>query len=79
MKLPSKSYEPIKWISVEESLPELCETVLLVEKGKVTVGWLESCFSHEDPIYFCPEDSSYPEEGAVTHWMPLPKPPKANE
>ena len=57
-----------EWISVEERLPKPLEEVLVhYEDGKVSVGvWFE-LFSH-----FFGED----DDNRVTHWMPLPEPPK---
>ena len=57
-----------KWISVEERLPEpLVDVLVHYEDGEVCVGvWFE-LFSH-----FLGED----DDNRVTHWMPLPKPPK---
>ena len=57
-----------KWISVEERLPEPLVGVLVHhEDGEIYVGvWFKS-FSH-----FLGED----DDNRVTHWMPLPEPPK---
>lgn len=64
------------WISVEDRLPMLIETVLFIGKdyyGKwfgVKRGYFDGSLWHSDDfgtIY-----STTP----VTHWMPLPEPPK---
>ena len=59
-----------KWISVEERLPEECVPVLIYEpeyargyKSMATAFRLNRCW------HGCVD-------GAVTHWMPLPEPPK---
>ena len=62
------------WISVKDRLPE---------KNKSVIGWYK-----DNPFSkFCPEVVSWNGKGwvfvygrryvtAVTHWMPLPEPPK---
>jgi len=62
------------WISVEERLPESGERVLIMFKPfeddeNISIGWLtKSGFDcYDDSVYFF---------RSVTHWMPLPEPPK---
>ena len=69
-----------KWISVDERLPEVSDVVLVIANGKprehITLhnalliasywgeeGWIADGFESWDKL-------------AVTHWMPLPEPPK---
>lgn len=68
----------MEWISVKERLPEENQRVILhipmvAEGGNVRTGWLE-------PIKMWFTDSRdrlfYKQ---VTHWMPLPEPPKEDE
>ena len=59
-----------KWISVKERLPEVGEDVLAY-LGK---GIFETCWALKDG--FWETRDSYLDTDAVTHWMPLPKPPK---
>lgn len=61
----------LKWVSVEERLPdEPCE-VLACVYGKVGIAWYsDKCFETPSGMVF------YVAENAVTHWMPLPEPPK---
>lgn len=72
-----------KWISVEERLPKICELVLVIASGKpkenvklidaVIIasywgdeGWIADAFDGWGKLN-------------VTHWMPLPDPPKEDE
>ena len=65
------------WISVEERLPESGERVLIMfepfeDDENISIGWLtKSGFDcYDDSVYFF---------RSVTHWMPLPEPPKEVE
>ena len=66
------------WISVEDRLPEKYEEVLVFalygRSWRPMIGWLGDFFEDKEwhvltsQGEFCPSD--------VTHWMPLPEPPK---
>ena len=60
-----------EWISVEDRLPESGkESVLIALRwGEVDIGWCEDGRWRSEFV------NEY-EEGEVTHWMPLPNPPK---
>ena len=62
-----------RWISVEERLPEPKEDVALyIRCGDVSfirTGWRMG-----NGQFICPNDSLSGYE--VTHWMPIPQPPK---
>lgn len=65
----------MEWISVKDRLPELetqgCSVdVLFTEDGKTFFGYV--CFS--DNVFRCQSTDEYCHQ--VTHWMPLPEPPK---
>ena len=67
---------PNEWVSVEERLPESQADVLVVafwhENWQTMIGW------HSDMgkkwRIITPHGEREP--GGVTHWMPLPEPPK---
>lgn len=60
-----------KWIPVTERLPESGkESVLIALRwGEVDIGWCEDGRWRSEFV------NEY-EDGEVTHWMPLPEPPK---
>lgn len=65
-----------EWISVEERLPEHKQLVLgyIVDEriGEQTIAAVECRYQELDTWYFPP----LCEWEKVTHWMPLPEPPK---
>lgn len=68
-----KEAKQSKWISVKESLPEEGVTVLVYNKGSYEYFTAEYC-----PTTFNDWISSFYRFNSddITHWMPLPKPPK---
>lgn len=76
------------WISVKDRLPEHGEQVLLIAYGwkdttvylgrlehmNPEISWLTGITSKESE--WCIQGWSYLKEPLVTHWMPLPEPPK---
>ena len=80
---PASDVAPIDWISVEDRLPEDNvdgETVLAVVSGKPREN-IELIGALMTAGYFTGEGwviNEYPEweNPTVTHWMPLPQPPK---
>lgn len=60
---------PTKWIPVTERLPKYGEVVLIAFRwDAVDTGW---CCEYGWRGEYAPY-----EDGEVTHWMPLPEPPK---
>ena len=67
-----------EWISVDDRLPEEGEYVLCVLKGFNYGGKIQVCKfvpadKFKDKPYFEHFRNGFP---SVTHWMPLPNPPK---
>ena len=60
-----------EWISVDDRLPENGKEGVLIALrwGEVDIGWCEDGRWRSEFV------NEY-EEGEVTHWMPLPVPPK---
>ncbi|MBD2803045.1 DUF551 domain-containing protein [Xenorhabdus sp. M] len=63
----------MNWISVDKSLPEPIETVLIVISGRVFCGYLSM---DEEHGFYIPSTSTYMDLNAVSHWQPLPFPPE---
>ena len=59
-----------KWISAKERLPEEGEDVL----AYLGEGIFEICWTLKDGCWETRD--SYLDMDAVTHWMPIPEPPK---
>lgn len=68
--------EQSKWISVKERLPESRKDVLVValwhERWQTMLGW----HSDQEEKWRIITPHGEREAGGVTHWMPLPEPPK---
>ena len=70
------------WISVKDGLPEIgehhCSDDVFVRTAEGGVGFcalVENCFGTR--WFECERPSPWGDEGCeVTHWMPLPEPPK---
>ena len=60
-----------EWISVKDKLPESGKEGVLIglRWGEVDIGWCEDDRWRSEFV------NEY-EDGEVTHWMPIPQPPK---
>lgn len=69
----SKAYDKIanleqqRWVSVKDRLPDKIGKVLVVDNGKVDIN---SWAGKYEGWYYVNKN--------ITHWMPLPEPPKEN-
>lgn len=63
-----------EWISVDKRLPQVCGTYICCVKDKYGNTWtIPADFSPEMKTWF----GQFGEvKNTVTHWMPLPQPPK---
>ena len=70
-QLPVADVQPIsQWISVKDRLPENDVEVMLYDTDcGVVLGWYDDEIEDFATEFISPLD-------AVTHWMPLPEPPK---
>ena len=59
-----------EWISVEDRLPVDTETVLITHRGGVSFGWFNGVYWERGAA------TKHKPIKTVTHWMPLPEPPK---
>ena len=76
-ELSAADVEPVnRWISCKDKMPEEYKTVLVYEKDYgVMIGELEKKFF--DTQYFIARKSGLIlRTTEVTHWQPLPEPPK---
>lgn len=76
--LAPEEVQAMRWIPVEERLPEESDGMVLFTNGKaVTSGYRNHMFrmSGEEGIY-APAIRKGGGYMRVTHWMPLPQPPK---
>ena len=65
-----QGYYVSKWTSVDEALPEDCIEVLVYDKEcKIIMGW----YNKKENIWSA---DFVGELETVTHWQPLPEPPK---
>lgn len=66
-----------KWISVEERLPEINVSVLAIAKFKECGGYRFEISSWSGVTnHGVPHFWEFGDAMEVTHWMPLPEPPK---
>ena len=62
-----------EWISVKDRLPEVAWRVLVTDGTNVNFGYT-LCFEIKGVSPWCTLSPVMPDK--VTHWMPLPQPPK---
>lgn len=74
--------QPVEeWISVKEMLPEVFDEVLVYDAigdNHISIAWRETKPRKNGIVdWYWNSQMSYPEDLThVTHWMPLPEPPK---
>ena len=69
-----------KWIPVTERLPEYMENVLVTDGVFSGMGWRDwyDCYDTKPREYWIAPSTNV-NESNITHWMPLPEPPKDGE
>lgn len=75
---------PLKWNSVDDGLPEIGDSFLVVVKEKyphetnwnIHVDVASSFGEYIDGFWDTFNDWNEGQEVHITHWMPLPDPPK---
>lgn len=70
-----------QWISVKDRLPDKsCECLGIVDGEVTEVSYSPKCKELICVWSMCDADGSKPlPDDAVTHWMPLPEPPKEDD
>lgn len=86
---PAEDVQPVKWIPVTERLPEedckilaACSTLHYQRICRFAKNLTEIdkfVFDGKQGFYDYDSERGYYEVGWVTHWMPLPEPPKDGE
>ena len=71
-KMTAKSYRKQEWISVDDRLPEDGETVLTINSESK----MEVCFYRTERKGIFQQCGGLVLIFNITHWMPLPEPPK---
>lgn len=73
--LPAEDVQPVKWISVEDNLPEAGVHVLVTDGIHTMVTWCECV---DDQCLWVDNYYEYVNVrfNKVTHWLPLPELPK---
>lgn len=62
-----------KWISVEDRLPSVGDNVLVTRQVYINEFWFACCKYRSFGFPF----TSFPDgRDGITHWQPLPEPPK---
>lgn len=75
----------MKWISLDEKKPRCCDSILFSDGSNVYAGWLETYEPLEEISFHAilevtsmRHSRDMSPEG-ITHWAPIPKPPKLPE
>lgn len=75
--IPTADVQPVKWISVTERLPDFEGSLLCMRKTAFGLSGQEVLYYEDGEFSY---DGIEPlAGGTVTHWMPLPEPPKDGE
>lgn len=81
LEIPSADVQPVnQWISVNDRLPDETETTVLIwiKQGKADGIEISDCchigYWVKNSKEFC--DIDWNVINGITHWMPLPEPPK---
>ena len=69
-----------RWIPVTERLPPIGEDVIVfADRTTIRIWSLERYHPTIADVFWEREDGYHEDTDAVTHWMPLPEPPKADK
>ena len=76
-KFPTADVQPVRWIPVTERLPEQGKRYLVIRFDEVTKTQFIDILWHDAHDLWW--NRLYKGQYNVTHWMPLPEPPKDGE
>lgn len=80
--VPVADVQPVdRWVSIEDSLPKPYSKVILYTKYKaIAYGFFRGEYYEGKPLFSMTmsnnAENSWYEEVRITHWQPLPAPPK---
>jgi hypothetical protein len=70
----------MEWISVKDKLPEIDESVLVTDGTEVTTGgYGHAVYRRQNKKCWYMDNKDWdgmPAKRDITHWMPIPEPPK---
>ena len=65
-----------EWIPVEDRLPEPFTSVLAYVPSESPLPLVHESYLVDETLWVCILERRLWKDGAVTHWMPMPEPPK---
>lgn len=68
-----------RWVRCEEEMPKEMKVVVTYGKGRVSFGYCMFLYDADMEKDVCEWVDTHSNRMEVTHWMPLPEPPKEEQ